>query len=336
MAIVVPAELLTASSGSVGGTVFSRNQHGPYIRDRVFPTDPASPAQLAVRAALTECVNAWRNTLTQSERSSWDTFALAVRTRTALGRSTNAGGLGMFVRANVPRIQAAVGAPPRVDLAPASHTSGSPSPIIRIVLNHLADTLHPFFTASDPWVTEDDAALLFYASPPQPLTRNFWAGPYRFAGKISGHSASPPTSPGTIALPFPAGGNRRVFVRFRLTRADARLSPAGRLPADLVPQVAPLFTDAFFTVVPPTTFTLTVNFDALLVDQFHDPASWLFRFQDRLHNPFLAVTSDNAIVLTTLTGPLNPGPDFVRYAPPVQDVVGLLAGLRVRAFIEGF
>lgn len=323
--------LLTQTSGSTGQTVYSRNQHGPYTRDRTLPFDPATALQVAVRDALAACVTAWKTTLTEPERSGWDEFALAVRTRTALGRRTNAGGLGMYIRANVPRLQASVGGSPRVDQAPTLFDSAAPTPIVRVVLNFRHDTVHPFFTESDPWVTEDDAALLLYASPPQPLTRNFWAGPYRLAGTILGSSTTPPTSPGTLPLPLPATLNQRVFVRLRLTRADARLSPSVRLPADAVAQDRPLPVSATWNGGAPPT--VDVLFDQLLRDETHSVTPWFVRHTNEAFSTTLALTDRDTIRLTLSTVGLDFGADEVNYTPPPRDLHSLLNGTLVRVFL---
>ena len=323
--------LLTQQSGSVGETVFSRNQHGPYTRDRSVPSDPATAQQLAVRAALSQCVTAWKTTLTGTERRAWDDFAHAVRVRTALGRRTNAGGLGMYIRANVPRIQAAVGGSPRVDQAPTSRTSAQFTPITRVVLNVVDDTLHPFFAESDAWVTETGAAMLFYASDQQPLTRNFWAGPYRFAGSLLG-SDPRNFSPGTIPTPFPTTIAHRVFIRARLTRADARLSPAFRLPADTVAQVAPLPISAVFTPLVPPRARVDVTFDAIIRDEPHLRTNWTVRFGNSVWTVLFTSTLDDVVRLTVTNTAILIGPDFVAYAPPPFDVNGLLTGLPVAAF----
>lgn len=329
MSIDLPTELLTASSGSVGDTVFSRNQHGPYTRARTAPSDPATALQLAVRAALSQCVTAWRSTLTASERTSWDVYALGVRTATALGRSTHAGALGMYVRANVPRIQAAEASLPRVDQAPSSFTSPPFTPITRVVLNIVDDTIHPFFAETDPWVTQDGAAMLFYASPSQPLTRNFWAGPYRFAGSLLG-SDPRLSSPGTIPIPFPAGSNQRVFVRARLTLSDARLSAPFRLPADIVPQIAPLPILATQTGGGAAIF---VRFDALIRDQLHSRLPWSWRVANTRFTARSVIAVPVGVRCSAAPGSApDPGPDVVDYAPPPSDLFGLLTGLQVAAF----
>lgn len=335
MSIDIPTELLTASSGSVGDVVFSRNQHGPYTRDRTPPFDPASALQLAVRAALSECVTAWNATLTQAERKAWDVFAHAVRTRARLGRSTHAGGLGMYIRANVPRIQAAVGATPRVDQAPTILSSPPLTPITRVVLNYLDDTIHPFFDVNDAWANEFRSPVLFYASPPQPRTVNFYRGPYRFAGRIDGGPLGPGQNPATIPLPFPAGSTDRVFVRGRLTLSDARLGPSFFLPADPVPAVAPLPIEALFLGAPPPV--VTVEFDSTLRIETHDPANWSVRLNNfrRLVTQAFSLPPDRTrIQLVLRDQTLELGPDIVDFSPPPFDVHGLLTGLPVAAFAD--
>lgn len=332
MPIEVPEELLTASSGAVGDLVFSHNQHGPYTRARTAPIDPGTAAQLAVRAALAECVTAWNATLTGPERRGWDAFALSVRTRTALGRSTNHGGLAAFVRANVPRIQAAVGGTPRVDQAPTRFTSPPVTPIVRVVANQLDDTVHPFFDESDPWITQDGSALMLWASRPQPSTVNFFNGPYRFAGKIPGSSTVPPTSPGTLALPFPVAPTDRLFVRIRVTAADAALTPSTRLLAQPPPAARPLPILATFTAGTPAT--IDVQFDQILRVEFHATAPWIVRFGNNAYATTLATTIRDVISLTATNVGLDFGINRVTYTPPPRDVHGLLNGLLARAFTD--
>ena len=335
MSIAIPTELLSASSGSVGNTVFARNQHGPYTRARTTPVDPATALQLAVRAALSQCVTAWNATLTEPERRGWDAFSLAVRTCNGLGISRNAGGLAMFVRANVSRIQAAEVSLPRVDQAPTSFTSPPFTPLTRVVLNIIDDTLHPIFDQSDAWATETGAAMLFWASPAVALTRNFYKGPYRYLGSLLG---SDPTlqSPATFPLPAPAGTGQHVFIRGRATRSDGRISHSFRLPADIDPQVPPAYTSAVFDPLGGAPVQLTVTFDSPIRDDAHVAGSWLWRFANRLYFPFSAVTDAGDVVLLAFIGPVNPGVNVVRYSPVVPDVYGLLTGIAALPFTQPF
>lgn len=326
MAIDIPQELTTFASGSAGDVVASHNQHGPYTRSRTTPTDPSTAQQLAVRAALSDCVTAWNATLTESERRSWDVYALAVPTANALGRSTNPGGLAAFVRANVPRLQANEVTLPRVDRAPPLFDSGPFTPVIRVVLNVIDDTLHPFIALSDAWTTESGAALLLYASLPQPLTRNFWKGPYRYLAPLLG-AAAPLASPATIPLAVAAAADERVFVHLRVTRSDARLSPPCRVPADIVPQVRPVATTAVFTPLAPPNARIDVAFDSPIRDEPHVTTNWSVRMNDFRWTITSVVTHDNAIRVFLAFNFVQVGVDTIQYRATIQDVVGLLTGI---------
>lgn len=335
MSIEVPTELFTAASGSVGDLVFSHNQHGPYTRARTVPTDPATPLQVSVRAHLSACCLAWNSTLTQSEREAWDRYSLAVRLPGRLARRNHAGGIATYIRSNVPRLQAAEPTLSRVDEAPAFYDLAPHTPLSRVVLNVIDDTFHPCFSQSDPWATERGAAMLFYASAPQPLTRNFWKGPYQYAGPLLGSSPRN-TTPGTLDLPAPAALGQRVFTAYRVTRADGRLSALCRLPADTDPQVAPLYVSAQFSYPIPGQYLVDVYFDGPIRRQSHASGSWLFRFANYLYYPWRVITLDNHIQLRSHAGNYNAGPNLVRYIAAPSDVFGLLTGIDVDPFIQPF
>lgn len=332
MSIEIPTELLTASSGSVGDTVFSRNQHGPYSKPRVSPNDPGSAQQLAVRAALSQCVTAWNSTLTQAEREGWATLSLALRTTNGLGVSRNAGGLPTYIRANVPRIQAAEVSLPRVDVAPSLFDLGPftlPSPIL---LDAAADKLQVFFTEADAWTTEDGAAMLFWASRPMSTAVNFHKGPYRYAACILGDSVAPPTSPASIDLPFPAATGDRIFIRGRVTRTNARLSRSFRLPVDQPAIPGPL--PISVTYYPSPFFRCFVFFDQLLVPRGIDRLNWSMRYNNIRYFANLASTNLSYVHFWA-AGPLpRPGIDSVTYAPPPFDVVSAGTGVPAPPFAE--
>lgn len=323
--------LVSRASGSVGDLVFSHNQHGPYTRDRTAPVDPATVRQLAVRAALSALVTAWRTVLTQTERQAWDVFSLAVRTRTALGTSTNAGGLAMYVRANVPRIQAEEVTLPRVDAAPTLYDHAPFTPVPRVVLNLVDKTFHPFFLESDPWVTETGAAMIFWASLPVATTRNFFKGPYQIAGTLLGSDIRL-SSPATLEVPQPAIPPNRVFVRGRVTRADGRLSESFRLPADPVAQVAPLPVSAVFTpLIFPRAF-VDVTFDALIKPQPHFPGNWTVRRGNSIWAVTGVAVLQDVVRLAIINVGVQIGLDIVAYTATPPDLNGLLTGLPVLPF----
>lgn len=62
---------ITEGRGHAGGSVASRNASGAYIRNKVTPVFPDTPAQAAVNAVFADIAQAWRDLL-QAERDAWN------------------------------------------------------------------------------------------------------------------------------------------------------------------------------------------------------------------------------------------------------------------------
>ena len=225
MAIIRFAGGVAQASGSIGGTTFSHNRGGPYMRTRAIPTNPGSQQQSNVRATMSLLTSRWRDTLDQIERDAWDTYALNVPLPNALGEPRNVGGLGMYVRSNVGRDQVPLII---IDDAPVVFNLGEYTDPVIDVVDSATSTTDIEFTDSDAWVGEDLSAMLVFASRQQNPSINYFKGPYRFAGAIVGQVLLPPTSPATIALPFPVAVGNKIFMRFVVSRADGRYSSTFR------------------------------------------------------------------------------------------------------------
>ena len=63
-----------------------------------------------------------------------------------------------------------------------------------------------------------------YMSEPQPVAARFIRGPWRFAATIPGSATTAPTSPATIAVPFPVAVGQRIGFRARIAEEDGRVS----------------------------------------------------------------------------------------------------------------
>lgn len=212
------------ASGAVAGLVYSHNRGGMYTRARTTPTNPNSPEQAAVRAALGYLVNRWISVLTDVQRAAWDNYAAQVTYSGPLGEFRAATGQQNFIRSNVPRIQAGLDV---VDTAPGEFNTGSQLPST-LAADGSADTLALTFSTDDEWANETGSYLLLYSSRPVNPTINFFKGPYRLAGTIQGNTTTPPTSPATIASPFDLVAGQRVFFRTIISRVDGRLSGSFR------------------------------------------------------------------------------------------------------------
>ncbi len=219
--VKIKSALITSASGSIGGLTASHNRGGLYLRARTIPTNPNSPQQQVVRAFVASLTSAWLNTLTELQRMAWDGYALLVPLPDPLGEPRNVGGLQMFIRSNVPRLQAGL------DLAADAPTVFNLAEFHGISVGTFAAATNDFAVTFDNtrlWAGEDGGAILVLGSRPQNPSVNYFKGPYQFAGLIEGDAITPPTSPATIVNPFPFAVDSRVFVQMRVTRADGRLS----------------------------------------------------------------------------------------------------------------
>jgi hypothetical protein len=212
--------LVTEASGSIGGMTASHNKGGLYLRARAIPTNPNSPQQQVVRGFVAQLAGLWSDTLTVAQRFGWDLYASVVPLPDPIGEPRDVGGLPMYIRSNVPRLQAGLA---RVDDAPTIFNLGS---FTNPEVDNFAAATDEFdvsFSDTDNWVDEDGSAMLILSSPPQNQSINYYKGPYRFAGAILGDAITAPTSPATISAAFPFSVDQRVFVQIRITRADGRL-----------------------------------------------------------------------------------------------------------------
>lgn len=212
--------ILSEARGSLAGLTFSANKGGNYIRARSIPTNPNTPAQQAVRAALSQLSVLWNDLLTKEQRDGWGTYAENVPLLDSLGQPRVVTALNMYIRSNVPRLQAAL---VRVDDAPIAFNLGEFSAPV-FAIDTAASEVDVAFSDTDAWTGEDDSSMLVYGSVPKSPTINFFKGPYRLLGTIDGDGTTPPTSPAALALSQPISVGQRGFFRVVVSRADGRLS----------------------------------------------------------------------------------------------------------------
>ena len=225
------SQIATQISGSVGGTTYAHNKGGMYMRARSVPTQPNSGNQTQVRNALTEVVNAWKNTLTSAQRAAWNLYAQNVPVVNKLGDSVTNSGQNWYIAANIPVIQAntKLGLTlPRRDDAPTIFDRGdftTPD-----ATYGQAAGLSLAFTSGDDWANEDDAAMFMYQGAPQDDSVDFFKGPFRLVGAIEGDGTTAPTSPDTVdaatltSLGYTVTQGQRVWTAIAVSRADGRLS----------------------------------------------------------------------------------------------------------------
>jgi hypothetical protein len=208
-------------SGSAGGTVWSRNRFGAYIRNRTVPVNPNTDRQVAIRNAVRALTIAWHNTLTQAQRNAWEAYAANVVWKNKLGQSVLLTGLNHYVRSNTPRMQVFLS---RVDDAPSIFNLGAAELELSCTASAATQLATLGWDDTADWNSEDGAGQLFYGGLPQNPNIKFFGGPYRLVHLVQGDSASPPVSPSIQPWGWPFADGQRLWLRTRITRADGRLS----------------------------------------------------------------------------------------------------------------
>lgn len=216
------SSILSAASGSVGGSVYSRNRYGPYIRGRGIPVNPNTSRQQAVRAIFQTLVELWHGSLSAAQRTAWNLYASNVTVLDALGNPMNLTGFNHFIRTNT---VALLGAVDRIDDAPTNFTLGPTDPSIVATVSEAAQTVSLAYNDELEWCDKDGALMQIAMSKPANGSVSFIPPTYRVAGYVLGDGVTPPTSPATPACPFVVTETQVVQVKCRILREDGRLSP---------------------------------------------------------------------------------------------------------------
>ena len=211
----------TQVSGSVGGSTFSHNSGGMYVRARTIPVDPQTAAQQVVRGFLAVLASAWQNTLTAIQRDAWTLYGLNVPLPDSLGDPTPVKGLPMYIRCNLPRLQAGMA---RVDDGPTifSMPPNFQGAVVAAEGDPAAIT-YTWTALDEAWDGELGAALLTFTSRQMSPTINFFKGPFRTTAPVLG-AAVAITSPQSRDSDFSGTAANIMYVRTLVTRADGRLS----------------------------------------------------------------------------------------------------------------
>ena len=221
--MLIKGSFVTEASGSLGGITAARNKGGQYLRARAVPVNPNSPSQQSARTSFASLVTIWTESLTPTQRQSWDTYAQNVPVTNKLGDTKLLSGQNWYIGTNTPRIIAGLSS---VASAPTTFDNATLNPVSLAASDAAPTELALTFDTGQDWADENGAALLVQVSKPQNASTNFFKGPFRFADAVLGDSTTAPTSPATIITPFAVTAGQKVLVRARLSRADGRLSYA--------------------------------------------------------------------------------------------------------------
>lgn len=208
-------------AGSIGGTTFARNASGNYARARTTPVDPNSAYQQAARSAITVLTEAWRETLTAVQRTSWETYAAAVAMTNRLGETIHLSGSNHFIRSNAILIQLGL---TMVADGPTELALPAMDPAFVATASEATQVISCAYTDTLEWLDEDGGYMFLSQGRPQNATRNFFKGPYRMGAHVEGDSVTPPTTPEAFAAVFTLVETQKVWMKARIARSDGRLS----------------------------------------------------------------------------------------------------------------
>lgn len=205
-------------SGKQGGMVWSHNAGGPYVRTRAIPTNPNTDRQVQARNATRALAIAWDQTLTAPQRSAWEQYGVNIPWTNRLGQTIFLKGINHYIRCNAPRIQFGM---PRIDVAPIIFLLATSETELAATASEATQDLTIDGDANADWIADPGSCQYYYVGIPQNASRNFFGGPWRFAGVTV---IGPPPFPVTQASPWVFAEGQRMWLRSRVQRADGRLS----------------------------------------------------------------------------------------------------------------
>jgi len=117
--------------GARGKTVASRNRFGRFLRERVSPNQPGTPAQRAAWANMKDLSRLW-NELGQPRRDAWRRLAETVPSRPSLSQSGLLDPCQLFKKLN--RVLATCGREPLLD--PPPRPGFGPNPVLGFTIRN--------------------------------------------------------------------------------------------------------------------------------------------------------------------------------------------------------
>lgn len=221
MALIKLGALAVQISGSIAGIVFARNKGGAYVRAKTVPINPNTALQQRARAAMAMLTEYWKETLTGVERTAWNLYASSVNMLNRLGETIKHSGMNHFIRSNAFLAQYGMTI---IEAGPVNFTVADQDPTISIAASEATQRFTVTFDDGLAWCSEDNAYLTALSGQPQNATRDFFNGPWKGIRYLSGNSGAPLASPLELVPLHVITEGQRVWVQFRIYRADGRVS----------------------------------------------------------------------------------------------------------------
>jgi len=221
MALIKYGGGITQMSGSIGGNTYARNRYGNYARARTKPTNPNSARQQSIRSFMAELTTRWAQTLSAAQRTAWNLYGTSVVMKNRLGESTYLTGFNHYIRSNMWRLDLGQTV---IDAGPTTFELPEQDGMIAITASEATQLISVSFDDTMDWCSEDNAGLMILEGAPQNPQRNFFAGPFQGRSAKMGNSGTPITSPQTYAAIHVITELQKIWVQFRIIRADGRIS----------------------------------------------------------------------------------------------------------------
>lgn len=221
MALVKYGGGIVQMSGSIAGNTHARNRAGNYVRARTKPVNPKSTNQVLVRAIVAMLSDRWAQTITANQRTAWNLYASSVAMKNKLGETMFLSGYNHYIRSNhwFARMSRTL-----VDDGPIVFELPAQDPTMSITGSEATQQVTMTFDDNLAWCSEDNAMLVILQGDPQNPQRNFFDGPWRGRSAKVGAAGVPLTSPLDYASITVISELQRFWSKFRILRADGRLS----------------------------------------------------------------------------------------------------------------
>lgn len=216
---LIKSSVIASASGSVGGTVYSRNRGGMYIRNRSVPVNPNTEDQIRARQDLGQSSTAWR-ALTQAVRDTWVDYAAATPWFNKLGDAIVLTGQQAFCGCSALAKLLGLSVP-----ATAPAVPGRSGINVTAVTLSVAGDAEVVYSGTNNWTANGGGLALFLGRPVSAGVASY-KGPWTYQGPVLG-AAVPPASPQVV----PCSGLIEGQVRFVRVRG---FDSTGRWSSDVI------------------------------------------------------------------------------------------------------
>lgn len=185
-------------SGALGGSVYSHNAFGQYIRARSIPVNPRSGLQNEIRAAMLAAQARWAAIAAADGTLPWEEYAEAVSWKNRLGDTVKLTAQQHFLR--IASALAYHGRSIAALQAPTDLRLPSPDETVTLEQETASDEVSiAFGSPADPWKATDGAYLLVYNGRELGPARKYYGGPFKKLAVIAGAAVPNPVSPQTAS-----------------------------------------------------------------------------------------------------------------------------------------